>query len=646
MLLRRLLRRTAIIYLVSTQLVFLAVVGARQAGWLQELELLAYDSFLSVTADGNMGDSVVTLIGATEKDLQTLGWPLSDNVLARVIETLRKHDPVAIGIDIYRDTPIAPGTDRLSRLLRADQRLIWVFRIREDNLPPVRPPQVLLDSDRIGFADVLTDPGGIVRRGLLFMDDGETVYYGFALRLALKYLDGRGITPEADARNPSHIRLGNVTLPPFEKNDGNYIAADARGYQLLLDFRRGRDPFPRYTVADVLLDRIDPSSIKGKVVIVGTTASSVKDYFHTPLSRSSNVEDAIFGISLHAHFVDQLLRSALNDVPAMHFWGEWQETLWLWLFCLVAGVVGLYVRNPILFFICALGGPVSVFIVGAVGVLYHWWIPAVTPAFGWLASATLVTAWISNRDKSDRAELMQLFARHVSADVAEELWRLRDTFLTDGRLEPTEYQATVLFSDIAGFTPVSEHLEPVELMAWLNEYLAVMSKIVMDHGGIVDKFIGDAVMAVFGVPLGGKDPSSVREEAQSAILCAVEMIKKMAELNTTWQQSGAPEIEIRIGIHTGPVVAGSLGSERRMDYTVIGDTVNVAARLEAYGKTVMESTDSVESIVLLSEATKPFVPDEFSLEPVASVTLKGKSEAISIYRLVLEPACLPGSDQT
>ena len=225
--------------------------------------------------------------------------------------------------------------------------------------------------------------------------------------------------------------------------------------------------------------------------------------------------------------------------------------------------------------------------------LNFWWIPVVPQAFGWFFAAALVTSWMAYREKLDRTELMQLFSRHVSDTVAEEIWRRRDNFLDGGRPRPQELTVTVLFSDIANFTPISEGLEPVELMEWLNEYLARMAQIVIAHNAVVDKFIGDAVMAVFGVPLPRTDDGGVQRDAISGVRCALAMAEELDRLNEKWRAEGAPNIGMRIGLHTGLVVAGSLGSQRRMDYTVIGDTVNTASRLESYGRNLSDVSHPV-----------------------------------------------------
>ncbi|MGH7320541.1 MAG: CHASE2 domain-containing protein, partial [Candidatus Rokuibacteriota bacterium] len=174
-------------------LVGLAVLGLRTAGLLESLELAAYDAGIRLRPLARTPDPRVVLVTVTEHDIQQLGrWPLPDGVLARALETLLRGSPRAIGLDIYRDVPVPPGTDALRAVLTGDSRVVAVMKFSEGGSTGVRPPAALDGTDQVGFNDVIVDPGGIVRRGLLFLDDGATVFPSFALRLALLYLQPHG----------------------------------------------------------------------------------------------------------------------------------------------------------------------------------------------------------------------------------------------------------------------------------------------------------------------------------------------------------------------------------------------------------------------------------------------------------------------
>lgn len=231
------------------------------------------------------------------------------------------------------------------------------------------PPAVLKDSEQVSFNDLILDAGGIVRRGLLFLDDGQNVFYSFALRLVLPYLEDQNIVPEPDPNIGSHIRLGARTIRPFETNDGGYVDADAWGYQFLLDFHGAPEPFPSYTFTELMSGKIDPDAIQNKIVILGVTLiEGHKDFFFSPYSSGQRRDQRMAGITLHAHVASQLLRAALGERAMMTTFPDWQEAIW----CLLWSVLG--------------GGLDSGLV--TYGALFPLW-PVVSSSLGWW----LMPAW-------------------------------------------------------------------------------------------------------------------------------------------------------------------------------------------------------------------------------------------------------------
>jgi adenylate cyclase len=231
---------------------------------------------------------------------------------------------------------------------------------------------------------------------------------------------------------------------------------------------------------------------------------------------------------------------------------------------------------------------------------------------------------------------MQLFSRHVSKQVAEGIWRDREQFLDGQRPRPQQLVATVLFTDLVGFTSVSEKLPPEELMDWLNEFMEPMAKQVSAHGGVIEQFTGDAIVAVFGVPIARKDEEEISQDAINAVNCALAMGTVLRDLNGHWLAQNRPTTAMRIGIYTGPMVAGSLGSSDRLEYVVIGDTVNVASRLESFDKELFFPLrlDGRPCRILIGEATLRRLRERFLTERVGEVSLKGKEERIHVYRVL------------
>jgi adenylate cyclase len=176
------------------------------------------------------------------------------------------------------------------------------------------------------------------------------------------------------------------------------------------------------------------------------------------------------------------------------------------------------------------------------------------------------------------------------------------------------------------------------LLNWLNEYMESMASLVTQYGGVVDNYIGDAIKADFGVPVPRTTDDEIHQDAINAVSCALAMRKEMEKLNEFWSAQGSPLVRIRVGIATGPVVAGCLGSTQRIKYTTIGDVVNTAARLESFSKEAPGNNPDSLCQVLLSEHTAECLEDRFELEPVGTVSLKGKSKGVMVYRLLGEKA--------
>jgi adenylate cyclase len=635
--LRRLLQSPLVAGIAASALVFLGIMALRRAGNLESLELAAYDWYVRLRPGASVSDSRIVLITITESDIRNQGrWPLPDASLAQVLKVLTQYQPRAIGLDIYRDIVVPPGREELDAILTSNRHIITVMKLGEGGSEGIPPPPVLRHTDQVGFSDVLVDRGGIVRRGLLFLDDGETAAYSFPLRLALLYLQAEGIRPQPDASNPQHIRLGHTTIRPFEMNDGGYVGTDARGYQFLLDFKGTPGLFRSFSLTTLLSAEINPQVINDKVVLIGVTAESVKDFFYTPYSRGRQTDQQMSGIELHAHIVDQLLRFALDGNSPVATASDRYEEAWILLWSVMGGAIGLWVRSPWRFSLSAASGLLLLGLADYLAFANGWWMPLVPPAMAWLLSAAVVTAYMSNQEKRQRALLMHLFSKYVpNKEVAEIIWQQRAQLLDGGRLRSENLTATVLFTDLMGFTTVAETRDPQAVMDWLNAYMEAMAQQVIDHGGVIDKYIGDSIMALFGVPLARKTEAEISQDAVNAVNCALAMERTLKQLNSRWREQQLPTIGMRIGIFTGPLVAGSLGSVHRLEYTVIGDTVNIASRLEGFDKDLF-TPDGTGSLcrIIIGEATLHRLGHQFETQRIGEASLKGKNQKITVYSVL------------
>ena len=263
------------------------------------------------------------------------------------------------------------------------------------------------------------------------------------------------------------------------------------------------------------------------------------------------------------------------------------------------------------------------------------WLPLVPAVIGWVLAAALMTTYLSSYENAQRRAVMDLFSRQVSEEVAREIWEQRDHFMEGGRLAAREVVCSILFSDLENFTPVSEKLGPGRLMDWLNSYMDIMAGLVMEHGGIVDDYFGDAIMADFGVPLVRTTEAEYARDARNAVDCALAMRAALARLNDSNTEQGLPSVRMRVGIATGEMVVGFLGTSQRMKYTTIGDTVNTAARLESYGKELppMEPVEG-SCRILVAESTAQRLGDAYRVEFVGPLALKGKTEAVNVYKVL------------
>jgi adenylate cyclase len=618
----------------SAMLVATALLGLRALGFLERVELAAYDHYVGATAEGpELGDRVV-IISVTEEDIRALRqWPMSDGLLAQVIERLQEYGARSIGFDIYRDLPVAPGTEHFEELLVASPTVVFPSKFSDGRSSGVPPPRVLKGTGRAGFNNFVVDTDGLVRRGLLFMDDDEGgVGYSFALLLALYYLADEGIAPTPDPDDEELMRLGPTTFPRLDSHAGSYIEADAAGYPYLADFRRAPIDFPSIELIELLGGGRDLASrVSGRVAILGVTADSIPDVFHIPFERHGASD--IPGVLLHAQLVSQIIRYAVGEGAAIRDIGEGLEALIIVACALAGAVLALWSSSAWRFLLTGAVAVPFLWGLGFLGMLQGWWVPIVPAAGAWLLSGTLVGAYLSARVRGERTELMDLFSRHVAKEVAEDVWQRRDEFMAGGRPSPARLTATVLFVDMKGYTGKADSLDPADLMEWLNAYLDLLSQDILSAGGLIDDFFGDGIMAAFGLPVPRTSDEEIRQDAISAVSSALAMEKSVRTLNEEWSQKGYPTIGIRVGLCTGAIVAGTMGSAERLKYSIVGDVVVTAQRVESLDDTEHDF-EREPTRILIAEATRDQVALAFEIREHAAVILKGRSEPENIYRVV------------
>ncbi|GJL56058.1 MAG: adenylate/guanylate cyclase domain-containing protein [Nitrospirales bacterium] len=617
----------------------LVVIGCRQLALLENLELRTYDWMVRLTTAPVSPDPRIVLVAITEDDLASLDeWPISDETLANVLNILTASGARVIGVDLYRDRDVPPGTNNLHAILSANPRIVTVMKFPDQNGRGVSGPPLLQGTDQIGFNDMLVDPGGIVRRGFLFLEDQQGVATSFSLLLALKYLEKDGIVPYSDPSQPELMRLGTTTIPRFQPSDGGYVRRDARGYQILLKYSGARDSFTRFSLTSLLSGDVPPEAMRDKVVVIGSAAESVRDDFYTPFSLGKDIEQQVPGMELHAHFVSQFLRMALGHEMPVRSLLEELEVGWIIVWGSLGAVLAWWLGSPWRVMLLVGGGVGGMIVVAYWLLLANWWIPLVPTVMAWVSAGGLVTAWVSQRNRQERAMLMQLFSQHVSHEVAETIWAGRDQFLHDGRIRPQHLTATVLFADLEGFTAVAEQLSPPDLMQWLNTYLLSMTNVISAHHGVIDDYFGDGVKANFGVPFARTHEHDIRQDAINAVQCGLALIQDIHRLNQVHARQGIPLGKVRIGVASGSVIAGSVGGRQRLKYTTVGNVVNLAARLEQLGKERSGGdTDQESGSLLITHETRSYLDGVWAIEELGPVELRGKQDSVMVYRVLSGP---------
>jgi len=605
--------------------VFAAILGLRLAGSLERMELAAYDAGMRLRPE-RAPDPRLVFIDETEDDLQRFGHPLSDATLARAIERALALGAAVVGMDKFRDIPVPPGREALERTLARNQEVYWGYQYGGSGVRRILPPRALAGTPRIGFVDVTVDAGGVARRGLLYLDEGGPAASSLALVVAAAWLAPQGIAPQPDPANPALLRLGQATIAPFEPWDGGYAGADAAGYQMLLDFGGAPARIARVSLGDLLDGKADPALLRGRIAIVGSSAHSLRDFFETPFTAGSGAP--LTGAELQAHHVSQLLRLALGESAPVRTLPKALEFALLALACL-AGLAPWLASRALWLAAClaALAGLLAA--AWAAAAARDLWLPVVPLALGFLITAGVSAGQRALREARERAELMAIFSRHVSAEVAQELWRRRSEAGDGTWLRPRQLAITVLFADLHGYSPVAESHTPEATAAWLNEFIRPMAEIIMAHRGVIRQYAGDAVMAVFGAPIPSATPAERERDARAALDCAREMCRRHAELNRSWREAGEPTSGLRIGIHSGAVVGCVIGSRERLEYTVIGDAVNVAARLQSLE---LPGGDEREAgRILLSAETRALLLAEAPCEPIGAYPVKGRAAPVEVF---------------
>lgn len=591
-------------------------IALRLTGLLQLLELAMLDQFFLLRPPEPVETRIV-IVEINEADIRKQGqWPMSDAALASVLEKIKQQQPRAIGLDLYRDLPVNPGHQALVKVFESTPNLIGVQKISDTfDSSSVDASPVLKARHQIGANDLPLDGDGKIRRGLLYLNlKNDEILESFGLKLALLYLKAQGITEQPAANNPNYLQLGRGVFPIFEANDGGYVRADAGSYQVILNYRGRIQQFTKVSLTKVQQNSIPPDLMRGKVVLIGATAESLKDLFYTPYSSNVLTDpERMAGVTIHANLTSQILSAAIDGRLQIKTLSEPLEWLAIFSWSIIgASLCWLQRHNSNQKMMV-----VSVFLAGGglvggsfLAFLAGWWIPVVPSILAFAGSAIAVTQYIAQ----SAAQMRKTIGRYLTDEVLSNILETPSGFKLGGERR----KVTVLVSDLRGFSTISEQLPPEKVVTILNLYLGAMTEVINQYKGTINEFMGDGIFVMFGAPINRQDDS------QRAIACAMAMQLAMQQVNEKNQQMNLPILEMGIGINTGEVVAGNIGSQKRAQYTVIGSHVNLAARIESY---------SVGGQILISENTSKDANIDLKIAGKQQIEPKGIKDPVTIYEI-------------
>jgi adenylate cyclase len=600
---------------------------------LDQLELKTYD--MRMRALDTPRATHVTIAAVDEPSLARVGrWPWSRTVHAELARRLDEAGARVIAFDIFfteRESAKADG--QLARVLGSTKKAVLstVFLMNardarylgdsgvQAGLKAIAPqaimeaggrnsklkaygvlaniPELQRSAAYAGHINVVPDADGIYRRVPLVMVHGDRYFPSSDVQVARAFYADQDFALKLDEYGPVSLTLAGREFP-----------LDWDG-QFLVRFRgRPGVAFDTVSVSDILDRKADPALLRDRVVLIGGTAAALGDIRATPFDAASP------GVELRASVIENLIDGNLVYRP------DWMPLIDVTLMA----IIGLLMVWLLPRFGVAGGGLLAAALLGGYVAFAMYlfrseglWLNIVYPALVIVllfATATLVSYFFT---LSEKRYLKVAFQHYVPPAVVEDLVAEAGAL----RLGGEKRELTVLFSDIRGFTTLSEGMQPEELVKLMNEYFTVMTDRVFAHRGSLDKYIGDAIMAIYGAP--------VVESEHPLLACrsALDMMRALEELQEKWRPKGLPAIGIGVGINTGPMVVGNMGSATRFNYTVVGDAVNLASRIESLNKNYGTS-------ILISEYTYERVKGEFpDVREVDSVKVRGREGPVRLYEL-------------
>ena len=631
---------------------FLLALALYCSGWLAIAELKTLDHRFHRYADPAQAGNDIVLVAVDEASLDVYGrWPWSRDRHGYVVHYLKQAGARAVVFDILflePDRAAAEFDEAFADEMRAAGNVYLSFLMQdgqERSAAPISPdilkkatialdaqttpqadailrtyagvkfpPPLFAEAARgLGYINLNPDVDGTTRRLTLLATARNRTFLQLTTAVARDYLRADRAT-----LRPGELQLGPVTIPLTAERE---MVVDWHG---TLEHR----VYPVYPIGAVLRaytdmqegkpPLLDPALFRDKIVFVATTAAGTYDLHVTPLSPFAP------GVLIHMSALDNILRH--HHLRPASSWIFAASTLVLtmataWAFMLIQSQ---WIKAAVIGGLAIAYYGLAVHAFTSHGLWLDLAIPEGALAVSFAAAATVEYL----TEGRQRRQLRAVFDKYMAADVVDEIMRNPEAI----RLGGEKKELSVFFSDMAGFTSLSERLEPETLVELLNQYLSAMTEIILHHRGNVNKYLGDGIMAIFGAPRGEPNHASL------ACFAALDSQAELARRREQGKAEGRPEISVRIGINSGWLVVGNMGSQARLEYTVMGDTVNLASRLEGANK-------FYHTGIMLGPRTYELAARDIEAREIDRMRVKGKQEPVVVFELLARKGCLPAERQ-
>lgn len=528
---------------------------------------------------GHQASENIIILAIDDQSIQQIGrWPWNRTAYAGILEHL--HGAKAVGIDVVFSEPSAPqDDDSFAKAINDSGNVILAvehtaFEKTPNGLTPTQSltpiPELLAGAKALGAINLITDPDGIVRAAHNNVDSEYPLFAQAIAQLA------------ANANAPRRDRL-------------------------IINMAGPKQTYTTISIKDVINGKIPNETFNGKIVLIGATAPNLHDDHFAPTSSGTKIP----GVEIQANLVQTILTKQ-HITP--------QSTNAVLAAIIIAGILTALLLTRLNAWIVA--GASALLILAHFIIAIKRFDAGVLPDMVYTPlsiimtyGSTLVTLYL--HESKQKKYIHDAFSKYVAPEVVTQLIKNPEKLKLGGERR----EISIFFSDIRGFTTFSEALTPEKLVHLLNEYLTAMTDIIMEHGGVVDKYIGDAIMAFWGAPIEQED------HALRAAKATIAMNEKLKIMQKKWEKEGYPNVEIGAGINTGPAVIGNMGSQNRFNYTAMGDTINLGSRLEGITKEYGVKT-------IIAETTKNKLDGTFAIRELDLVRVKGKKEPIRIFELI------------